>query len=285
MRALLLMALLAGCRSREIQAEPVASEQRPKRPVVEEAEEENGTNAPRDVAKPPPSALRTPSGLATRVLRRGSGTVHPSSNAKVRVHYSGWATDGSLIDSSVKRGEPTVFPLNAVIKGWTEGLQLMVVGEKRRLWIPEDLAYGGGTGKPKGMLVFDVELLEIVQPKGAPVDVGGIPSDAKVEKSGLATKVLTPGLGSVHPKSTSEVKVHYTGWTTDGKMFDSSVERGAPATFRLDMVIAGWTEAVQLMTVGEKRRVWIPEALAYKGAPGAPKGMLVFEIELLDIIK
>ena len=77
--------------------------------------------------------------------------------------------------------------------------------------------------------------------------------------------------------------MHYTGWTTDGKMFDSSVKRGAPATFPLNAVIKGWTEGVQLMVVGEKRRLWIPEALAYKGAPTAPKGMLVFDVELLDI--
>jgi peptidylprolyl isomerase len=77
----------------------------------------------------------------------------------VTVHYSGWTTDGKLFDSSVARGEPTTFPLNRVIPGWTEGLQLMVVGERRRFWIPEKLAYKGAAGAPKGMLVFDVELI------------------------------------------------------------------------------------------------------------------------------
>ena len=66
------------------------------------------------------------------------------------------------------------------------------------------------------------------------------------------------------------VTVHYTGWTTDGKMFDSSVVRGTPATFPLDRVIAGWTEGVPLMVVGEKRRFWIPQNLAYQGQPGMP---------------
>ncbi len=75
---------------------------------------------------------------------------------------AGWTTDGAMFDSSVARGEPAVFPLNAVIAGWTEGVQLMVVGETRRLWIPEDLAYGGAAGAPAGMLVFDVQLLQIV---------------------------------------------------------------------------------------------------------------------------
>ncbi len=79
--------------------------------------------------------------------------------------------------------------------------------------------------------------------------------------------------------------VHYTGWTTDGKMFDSSYLRGQPATFNVGEVIAGWTEALQLMVVGEKRRFWIPGNIAYDnlGMPNKPKGMLVFEIELLDI--
>ncbi len=67
-----------------------------------------------------------------------------------------------MFDSSVTRGRPATFPLGGVIAGWTEGVQLMVVGEKRRFWIPEDLAYGGRPGAPQGMLVFDVELLEIL---------------------------------------------------------------------------------------------------------------------------
>lgn len=77
--------------------------------------------------------------------------------------------------------------------------------------------------------------------------------------------------------------VHYTGWTTDGKMFDSSIVRGKPATFGLDQVIRGWTEGVQLMVEGEKTRFWIPQRLAYEGQPGGPRGMLVFDIELIAI--
>jgi FKBP-type peptidyl-prolyl cis-trans isomerase len=78
----------------------------------------------------------------------------------VTVHYTGWTTDGKMFDSSVVRGEPATFAVTEVIPGWTEGLQLMVEGEKRRFWIPEPLAYGGRT-EPKGMLVFDVELIQI----------------------------------------------------------------------------------------------------------------------------
>ena len=77
--------------------------------------------------------------------------------------------------------------------------------------------------------------------------------------------MLQPGSGDERPKAADIVEVHYTGWTTDGEMFDSSVTRGEPAKFPLNRVIAGWTEGLQLMVQGEKRRLWIPEELAYKG--------------------
>jgi len=204
----------------------------------------------------------------------------------VTVHYTGWTTDGKMFDSSVSRGQPATFGLNQVIAGWTEGLQLMVVGETRRLWIPEELAYGGQPGRPAGMLVFDVELLsfeETPPPPPAPADVAAPPAEAELTRTGLASKVLQPGSGTDHPGPASTVTVHYTGWTTDGKMFDSSITRGEPATFPLNRVIPGWTEGLQLMVVGETRRLWIPEVLAYQGRPGAPAGMLVFDVELLSI--
>ena len=116
--------------------------------------------APDDVGAPPEDAQRSDSGLASRVLVKGSGAEHPTVTGTVTVHYTGWTTDGKMFDSSVVRGQPSTFPLNRVIKGWTEGLQLMVVGEKRRFWIPAALAYGEN-GRVPGMLVFDVELFEI----------------------------------------------------------------------------------------------------------------------------
>ncbi len=245
--------------------------------------------APSDVAAPPADAQKTPSGLASKVLSAGTGTEHPGKEDKVRVHYTGWMTNGSMFDSSVKRGEPAEFPLGGVIPGWTEGVQLMVVGEKRRFWIPGSMAYGdtpGRPGRPYGMLVFDIELLAIKKAPAAPSDVAAAPADAKKTPSGLAYKVLKKGTGTEHPKASSQVQVHYSGWTTDGKMFDSSVMRGEPASFPLDGVIKGWTEGVQLMVVGEKTRFWIPGEMAYGNTPrpGRPYGMLVFDIELLKIL-
>jgi len=238
--------------------------------------------APSDVAAPPATAKKTASGLASRVIEPGTGKKHPTAKDVVKVNYTGWTTDGQSFDSTVG-GAPLTFPLNQVIAGWTEGLQLMVKGEKRRLWIPEKLAYQGRPGAPAGMLVFDVELLDIIEVPKTPVDVAAAPADAKKTASGLCYKVLKPGTGKVHPKPTSVVTVHYAGWTTDGNGFDNSYQRGEPMSIGCNQVIPGWTEALSLMVEGEKARFWIPEALAYKGQKGAPQGTLVFDVELLEI--
>ena len=119
--------------------------------------------APADVAAPPGDATTTSSGLAYKMLKAGGGARHPGPTDEVEVHYTGWTTDGQMFDSSVARGEKISFPLNGVIKGWTEGLQLMKEGDACRFWIPAKLAYGDnpGGGRPGGMLVFDVELFKI----------------------------------------------------------------------------------------------------------------------------
>jgi FKBP-type peptidyl-prolyl cis-trans isomerase len=117
--------------------------------------------APDDVAAPPPGSLKTVSGLSTRVLQPGTGTRRPRPSDRVTVQYTGWTTDGQMFDSSVTSGRPATFALDEVITGWTEGLQLMVEGERRRFWIPQSLAYKGQPGSPQGMLVFDVELIKI----------------------------------------------------------------------------------------------------------------------------
>lgn len=108
--------------------------------------------------------ITTESGLQYLVLEKGTGDVHPAANSKVEVHYHGTLIDGTVFDSSVERGEPITFGLNQVIKGWQEGLQYMVVGEKIRLFVPSTLGYGkNGTGPipPASVLIFDVELLDI----------------------------------------------------------------------------------------------------------------------------
>lgn len=242
--------------------------------------------APPDVAAPPADAQKTASGLSYKILKPSTSGDRPRPTDLVTLEYTGWTAEGRAFDSTSARGRPSTLSLDRVMKGMSEGVLMMAVGEKRRLWIPEKIAFAGQPGRPKGMVVFDVELLGYEpSPTEAPADVSAPPADAKRTPSGLAYRVIRPGTGTDRPNDRSRVTVHYTGWTTDGKMFDSSVSRGRPATFGLDQVIKGWTEGVQLMVTGEKTRFWIPERLAYAGQAGAPRGMLVFDIELIEIGK
>ena len=172
----------------------------------------------------------------------------------------------------------------------TEALQLMTVGEKTRFWIPGQLVYGEndtGTGRPYGTLVFDIELLsfkELPAPPEAPENLSSPPATAITTESGLVYCALKEGTGGKKPTARSKVTVHYSGWMVEnGQLFDSSIVRNEPITFGLDQVIPGWTEGVQLMTVGEKARFWIPGTLAYGDEPsgsGRPHGTLVFDVEL-----
>jgi hypothetical protein len=116
----------------------------------------------------------------------------------------------------------------------------------------------------------------------APADVGAPPADAERSDSGLVSKRLVVGQGARFPTATDVVRVHYTGWKNSGELFDTSLD-GPPLEIGLDRVIAGWTEGLQLMVEGEKRRFWIPEYLAY-GGRREPLGGLVFDVELIAIV-
>lgn len=261
-------------------------------PVAEPAPPSPDPKAPADLTAPPSDAQRAESGLVSKVLKPGTGSEHPAPEDTVSINFTGWMADsGVRFDSSEERGQPGTFVLKKTVRGFSEGLQLMVVGEKRRIWIPGRLAYGDAPrkfGNPYGTLVFDIELLSIIkppEPPQVPPDLKAPPPDARKTSSGLVYKVLRPGTGKTHPKGRSTVEVHYSGWTLDGRMFDSSVLRGEPATFPLNGVIRGWTEGLQLMVEGEKARFWIPAKLAYGDNPGgsSPAGTLVFDVELLSI--
>ena len=241
---------------------------------------------PADVAQPPADASKTKSGLAFKVLARGTGSEKPHPWDNAMINYSAWDSSGRMFDSTVVRKRPKQSLVMKEMPGLAEGLQLMVVGERTRFWIPEALTRQG-PNVPAGTLVYEVELTEIKknpEPPPVPRDVAAPPKDAKKTAKGVWYKVLKAGTGKEHPKAIDTVVVDYTGWTTDGQMFDTSATRGQPARFPLNGVIAGWTDAVALMVVGETTRMWIPEELAYRGAPGKPQGMLVFDIELVRIV-
>lgn len=241
---------------------------------------------PEDVAAVPADAKKTAKGVAYKVLKPGTGKDKPRAWDQVTLHFTGWTTDGKMVESTEMRKRPQPVPLFRAMPGWVDALQTMVVGQRNRVWIPPELVKTR-PGIPEGqMLVYELEVVDIKQmpePPAVPKDVAAAPKDAKKTEKGVFYKVLKAGTGKEHPRADQTVEVHYTGWTTDGSMFDSSVTRGQPAKFPLGGVIPGWTDGLQTMVVGEKTRFWIPEELAYKGRPNAPQGMLVFDVELLGI--
>ncbi len=259
----------------------------PPRPVTPEG---LSIVAPPDVAAPPVGAKSTGTGLAYVQLaaERPEG-LRPDAGDDVRIQYVGWTASGRPFDDVLPPLEPLRTRLSKLPLGLVEGLQLMREGDTFRFWLPTSLTNAKGLATaPPGMLVYDVKLVSVIQ-RMAVVTYDGIPTfqsepppDAQTTATGLVTKVMRPGDGAP-PTRSDKVKVHYTGWTTDGKMFDSSVARGEPATFPVSGVIAGFGEGLMLMRPGERRVLWIPEALAYQGKPGAPQGMLIFDVVLIDI--
>jgi len=249
-------------------------------------------NAPKDVAAPPKRAKKTDSGLVTLVLKKGTGKAHPGKFDTVKVNYTGWTPDGRMFDSSASHGQAMQVSVNHLIRGFAEGVRLMVPGEKRRLWIPGKLAYGEkgdveqAPRQPLGTLVFDVELVSFDEapavPK-APKDVGRVPADATRSDSGLAWRVLNEGVGTDKPIDTSVVEISYTLWTADGEVVESSVLRGGTDTVGISRLVPGWTEGMKQMVEGERRIFWIPEELAYRGDPHRPEGMLVVDVTLVQI--
>jgi FKBP-type peptidyl-prolyl cis-trans isomerase len=347
---------------------------------------------------------KTASGLEIGFLQKGRDEAAPSAEDTVKVHYTGWLLDGTKFDSSRDRGQPATFAVGGVIKGWTEGLQLMTPGARCKLVIPGDLAYGAAGRPPKipsnATLVFDVELLAVVrmpkmrpatpekqqtmesgvkwetvtegkgdavsasdglalryaiwktsgqlidcserhnnQPLGGTLDslpfpflkdlaakcrigtviraevgqklfpnagadtvwelellkLNSVPKFRELDRektvttqSGLKYEVIEQGKGE-SPKASDTVTAHYTGWLTDGSVFDSSHARGEPIDFPLNGVIPGWTEGLQLMQVGGKYLFSIPGNLAY-GPNGSPpkipaNATLVFLVELVAVKK
>ncbi len=241
----------------------------------------------------------TASGLQYMVIEEGPADgAAPVSTDIVQVHYVGTLRDGVEFDSSRARGAAATFPLNQVIAGWTEGVQLMNEGDQFRFFLPPDLAYGesgtpGGPIGPNEALIFEVELIKVQSPeRNLKAAQDFLAENAKKDGvqttgSGLQYQVITEGEeGGASPDEDDVVKVDYVGTLINGTEFDSSVARGQPAVFPLNRVIDGWTEGVQLMSVGDKYRFFIPPELGYGvrgGGSIGPNEALIFEVELLEV--
>lgn len=228
------------------------------------------------------------SGLEVWDVKEGKGD-EVKAGATVSVHYTGWLTDEKATEFDSSRGGAAVeFPLDGVIKGWTQGIPGMKPGGVRRLKIPSDLAYGArgtpdGTIPPNATLVFEVELVTAVNPLALPKFPDLKAKEWKKLDSGVEVWDVTEGKGD-EVKPGAEVTIHYTGWLTNGESFDSSKTRGKPNTFPLTNLIKGWQEGVPGMKPGGVRRLRIPAELGYgaRARPGIPaNSVLIFEIELV----
>jgi peptidylprolyl isomerase len=286
---LILAATCLGCKSKSSEAADAPAQQ----VTVGSAPQPGVIPAPSNVATAPEEAQKSESGLACIVLQEGTGTEHPVIYDTVKMHQVVWTTDGKMHMNTGDRGEAVEFKVTqSVLPGLREAIEQMVVGESRRCWIPGRLAFGEAIegapegARPLGTLVYDLTLVDLDKATNlpdAPPDVGAVPADAERSESGLAWRVLKEGTGDKRPAPTSVVALNYTGWTSDGKVFMSTATAGMPKSSAMSSMIPGWNEGIRLMTVGEKRRFWIPQELGYGGQPGRPTGTVVFDIELLAI--
>jgi peptidylprolyl isomerase len=231
-----------------------------------------------------------------KVLRPGTGIEHPAGNDCPILAFTAWKRDGTLFATSKSMGGSAVQCLSTAIMGVAETLKLMVVGEKRRIWVPADLTYVEGhhhaqkrpeDEKPPNLdLTFDLELVGVMKAPVTPTDLIASPEDAIKTPSGLAYKVLEPGTGAEHPSMKSHAKLHFSGWTSTGRLIETTVTSGHPAVIFVGTAPVAWREILPLMVSGGKVRVWIPSELAFGEKPANrhnPAGSLVYEFELLAL--
>jgi peptidylprolyl isomerase len=243
---------------------------------------------PFDVTKKDTTKL--PSGVKIVMITKGKGPKINDGDI-LTVKYSAYLPEGKCFDSSVERGDPIKYNMGKGLKGLDEGIKQMVKGGKARIIVPYALAFGEqgrqGLVPPKTDVIFDVELLD-VRPKPVITAYETKGKDTVTTPSGLKYIIVAVGNGA-KAESGKTVKVHYTGYLMDGKVFDSSIERDQPIEFPLGKgaVIRGWDEAISLMKVGDKLRIIIPPSLGY-GDPGSPpvippKATLIFDVELIEV--
>ena len=237
-----------------------------------------------------PVTMKTSSGLEYTITEKGNGKK-PQIGDKVVVHYTGKLLNDTVFDSSKRHGQPFTFKLGAgqVIKGWDEAFQLLQVGDKATIKFGPELGYGAqamGSIPANSTLIFDVELLDVIEGI-RPWDAKG--KDTITTASGLKYIMFTTNPTGAKAEAGTKTKVHYSGYFMDGKLFDSSVERGQPIAIKVGagQVIRGWDEGIALLRQGEKAKMIIPYQLAYgeQGRQPAipPKADLIFDVEVVEV--
>jgi FKBP-type peptidyl-prolyl cis-trans isomerase len=247
---------------------------------------------PDDVAKPPAGAVALKSGTKYVVLRPGTGKDKARSFDTVTYNYTAWASDGRMLDTTEVRKRAVTSAVYKQPAALEEMLTAMTAGQRVRFWVDaEKMAQGGKPvgGVAQGVLCYELEVLQIAkgahEPPPTPPDVAKPPEGTKKTAKGVYYRLLKGSGKDQHPTADDAIKVHYTGWHTDGRIFDSSHIKGEPVQFNLNGTIPGWIDGIPVMAVGDRMRFWIPEDMAYKGAPGKPAGMLVFDVELIEIVQ
>ena len=241
---------------------------------------------PQPLTAPPPGAIETATGMSYIVLKPAPSPARTATGPFIEFRIDLWSSDGTTRASARETGARVV-AVRALAQqqpGIARALLTTPMGETRRWWIAPDRMRPGYPGMPDQLHVADITVVAEADPLQAPADLLAPPAGALRTASGLAYRVLTRGAGGPHPGPGSTLRVDYTGWTPDGKAFDSSLTTGAPAILPLDALIDGWKEGMPLMSRGDTFRFWIPGHLAYDGSgtPGAPTGPLVFDVTLHD---
>ena len=240
--------------------------------------------SPAELKAPPPGAARLPSGIATLRLRAGkAATKPPRPQDIVFFRAIGRRPDGTVVQDGFASPDPQKLLYSKLFPSWQEAMAGMTEGEQRRFWFPAALTPKNTASGEQTPLVFDVELVRVGKMPDPPASVAK--PDPKATRVGLGTSILTVTPGKAGPKLTRAdgALVEFTVWNPIGQALNSSVADGRPTLFPLDRVMGSFADCLVGMAVAEKRVCWIP-AERNEGFPGAGRGALTFEIELLQIV-
>ena len=233
-----------------------------------------------DLAGPPAAASRLPSGVATMQLRAGTGTELARPQDFVVFRSIGRRSDGTVVQNGFGSREANRIQISRLGQHWQESLTSMRAGEQRRFWFPASLMPKDPTTGAQEPVVFDVELISLGRLPATPATLRTPDPKATRVGAGTSVLVLQPGKDGPPLGRKDGAMVEFTLWNGDGHVVNSSAIDGRPTLFPLEKVMPSFADCLVGMLPGEKRRCWIP-ALHNDGFPGALKGDLVFEVDLV----